>query len=209
MLSETFSKLLFCWFQIIYVTRNPKDTCVSYYHHCRFIEGFKGEFNDFCDLFIEGKGKKIFQQCRLCLMVISTIKSTVSPRDFGPFWTNVSQYWERRNQPNVFFLKYEDLKKDLPACIKEMTKFLGKHLNEDQIKLLTNHLSFSSMKTNKAVNYDDFITLHKNYKLIETDGDFIRAGNVNGYKGEMTEELIRKLDMWMEEQPDSEKLGYR
>ncbi|KAF2888549.1 hypothetical protein ILUMI_17624, partial [Ignelater luminosus] len=170
---------------IIYVTRNPKDTCVSYYHHCRFIEGFKGEFNDFCDLFIKGK---------------------VS---FGPFWTNVSQYWERRNQPNVFFLKYEDLKKDLPASIKEMTKFLGKNLNEDQIKLLTNHLSFSSMKTNKAVNYDDFITLHKKYKLIETDGDFIRAGNVNGYKGEMTEELIRKLDMWIEEQPDSEKLGYR
>jgi len=40
--------------QIIYVARNAKDTCVSYYHHCRILEGYSGSFENYCKLFIGG-----------------------------------------------------------------------------------------------------------------------------------------------------------
>lgn len=46
--------------RIIYVARNPKDTCVSYYHHCRLMEGYSGGFNSFCRLFL---GDKRAQNC--------------------------------------------------------------------------------------------------------------------------------------------------
>ena len=43
--------------KVIYVGRNPKDTCVSYYHHhLVFNEEYKmaGNFSDFSDLFLQG-----------------------------------------------------------------------------------------------------------------------------------------------------------
>ncbi|KAI5713729.1 hypothetical protein M8J76_004390 [Diaphorina citri] len=43
---------------IIYVTRNPKDTCVSYYHHCQLLEGYRGNFEDFFKIFMDGLGKR-------------------------------------------------------------------------------------------------------------------------------------------------------
>lgn len=39
-------------FQIIYTARNAKDTCISYFHHCQLLEGYKGSFDEFAQLFI-------------------------------------------------------------------------------------------------------------------------------------------------------------
>lgn len=43
-------------FQIIYVTRNPKDTCVSFYHYCKKFHNMMGSFEDFAELFLEDSG---------------------------------------------------------------------------------------------------------------------------------------------------------
>jgi len=73
--------------KIIYVTRNPKDMCVSYYHYCKLIHGLHGSFDEFCDLFIQGK------------------------TPVGPIWDHILGFWAQRDEPNVLFLKYEDMKK--------------------------------------------------------------------------------------------------
>lgn len=38
--------------KIIYVARNPKDICVSFYHHRVLIEGYSGTIDEFVDEFI-------------------------------------------------------------------------------------------------------------------------------------------------------------
>jgi len=39
--------------KIIYVARNPKDQCVSFYHHRVLIEGYKGTVDDFVDEYVQ------------------------------------------------------------------------------------------------------------------------------------------------------------
>ena len=38
---------------------------------------------------------------------------------FGPWWSHVKGYWELRNEPNILFLKFEDIVK-----VNSMRKFL-------------------------------------------------------------------------------------
>ena len=46
--------------KVIFVSRNPKDTCVSYYHHTKTIEDslengeFIGTFTDYAKTFLDG-----------------------------------------------------------------------------------------------------------------------------------------------------------
>ncbi|QQP36612.1 Sulfotransferase 1A1, partial [Caligus rogercresseyi] len=43
--------------KVIYVTRNPKDVCVSFYHHEKLLNNhqYTGSFEKFAELFLEGK----------------------------------------------------------------------------------------------------------------------------------------------------------
>ncbi|KAF5286678.1 hypothetical protein FQA39_LY16161 [Lamprigera yunnana] len=41
--------------KIISTVRSAEDVCVSYYHHCKLVEGYTGSFDEFCQLFIAGR----------------------------------------------------------------------------------------------------------------------------------------------------------
>lgn len=115
---------------------------------------------------------------------------------FGPYWKNLLSFWNHRNDPNIFFLKYEDMRNDLDKVIRDVAKFLEKQLTEDQIEKLKRHLSFESMKNNRSVNYETLVELNTKFKLIECEGSFMRSGAVGGYKAAMSPELIKEFDAW-------------
>lgn len=169
--------------KIIYISRDPKDTCLSYYHFSRLIKEFDGTLDEFCNLFLEGK------------------------LHFAPFWNHVLPFWKRRNQPNILFLKYEELKQDLPGVIERVAKFLDKEITQEQIDKLADHLSFESMKNNPAVNYDWLVKLSKLYKP-DKNNSFMRAGQVGGYKAAMSEEMIERFEKWTTEHTKDTGLTY-
>uniref|UniRef100_A0A1Y1MN96 Sulfotransferase domain-containing protein n=1 Tax=Photinus pyralis TaxID=7054 RepID=A0A1Y1MN96_PHOPY len=43
--------------KFIVVTRTPEDVCLSMFYHARTSQGFTGSFEEFCILFLAGKGK--------------------------------------------------------------------------------------------------------------------------------------------------------
>lgn len=77
------------------------------------------------------------------------------------------------------------MKADLPSVIKRVAKLLEKELAEEQIELLTKHLSFKSMKSNRAVNAEEFVDKLRESNLVVKDGAFIRSGVVGKYKEEL------------------------
>lgn len=83
--------------------------------------------------------------------------------------------------------------------IQKTAEFLEKRLQNHEVDILKEHLSFASMKANPAVNYEEVVELNKKFKLIETDGQFMRSGKVNQWKGKMSDQVIAQFDRWTEE----------
>jgi len=115
--------------KIIYVFRNPKDAAISYFHHWRGMVGYKGSKEDFMHSYIDGYV------------------------NFNPFWPHVLDFWQLRNQSNIFFTSYERMKQNLPGVIVDVCKFLNKNVHENQLHQLVDHLSFDNMKDNPACNH--------------------------------------------------------
>ncbi|KAF8763513.1 Netrin receptor DCC like protein [Argiope bruennichi] len=93
----------------IFVTRNPKDCCVSLYHHARNKPAFAyedGEFDDFFELFMTGE------------------------LEYNDYFDHLLGWYPHRNDPNVFYTTYENMKKDIREVIVKLSKFLGQEYRD-------------------------------------------------------------------------------
>ena len=133
--------------KVIYVARNPKDTCVSYYFHNLSLpgNGYVGDFPQFAEYFALG------------LQV------------YGDYFSHVLSGWRVKDDPNVRFLWFEDMKKNQRDIIKDMCIFLEHPLTSEQVDMLVEHLKFENMKQNTSTNP----TTQFNIK-----SDFMRKGMV-------------------------------
>jgi len=156
--------------KIIHVARNPMDTLVSYYHHNRLLELYKGDFNLFKALFLRNK------------------------LSWCPYSSNVLSYWQRRELNNLLFIKFEDMKKNLPAVVETVAEFLGVDLSEAQSQILLTHISFDEMKKNTFVNHGTLEKCFAENNIEKEKGEFIREGKIGGYKNVLNDEDIKLIE---------------
>ena len=123
-------------FQIIHVTRNPRDCMVSLFNHIRVINGYSGSFELYADAFLNDE----------CLY-------------WTPFMHNVRSYWDKREEPNIMFITYEDMKRDLPKVIRNVSLFLGKPVADKDIPALAEFLSFGNMSKNLSLNNQQMVNV--------------------------------------------------
>jgi len=69
---------------------------------------------------------------------------------FWPFWENLRAWWQIRELPNVLFIHFNDLKRDMPGEMRRIARFLDIPLDETQWPAILEYCSFDWMKKNAA-----------------------------------------------------------
>ncbi|MCE9521954.1 MAG: sulfotransferase domain-containing protein [Alphaproteobacteria bacterium] len=67
---------------------------------------------------------------------------------FWPFWENVRTWWAIRTLPNVMFVHFADLKRDLPGSMEAMAAFLDIKVDAAKWPRILEYCSFEWMKEN-------------------------------------------------------------
>ena len=63
-----------------------------------------------------------------------------------PFWDNINSWWAVRELPNVHFVHFSNLKKDMAGEIRRIAEFLEIPIDETKWATILNHCSFDYMK---------------------------------------------------------------
>jgi len=152
----------------IYVARNPKDCVVSFYHHTRGFPqhyGFgDGDFEVYYELFLKGQV------------------------DFGDYFKTLRSWLDRKDDANVLFITYEDIRSDKKKVLMAIAEFIGGENNEALMEKILFHSSLEEMKKQP-------LRWCSERKVEHTP--FIRSGQVGGYSELLTKEHGEKLDNLM------------
>ncbi|XP_077988512.1 sulfotransferase 1B1-like [Glandiceps talaboti] len=148
--------------KIIYLARNPKDLAVSFFHFYK-INPFLKTYNAWETFLMDFmKGDVIY----------------------GKWSDHALSWWKNRQDENVLFLKYEDMKRDLSTAVVQISEFLGEALDTSAVRRVVDHCSFESMKKNPmatkvylcaALGIDPHV-----------DSPFVRKGKVGGWRDVFT-----------------------
>ena len=67
---------------------------------------------------------------------------------FWPLWENIRSWWDIRHLPNVHFIHFADLKRDMPGEIRRIAEFLEIPVDDNIWDSILLHCSFDYMKAN-------------------------------------------------------------
>uniref|UniRef100_A0A182QHY4 Sulfotransferase domain-containing protein n=1 Tax=Anopheles farauti TaxID=69004 RepID=A0A182QHY4_9DIPT len=162
--------------RIVYCARNPKDMVTSFYHHYHHIQGYRGT-------------KEVFLEAILKDFVM-----------FQPQIPHTLDFWSLRDEPNVLFIHFEDMKRNMAEVLKRASIFLNKSYTPEQLKRLEEHLSFEVMKKNDSANNSVLVDMMKSMSVTKVDDnfEFMRKGQVGSHRQELSKEYIERLDAYIE-----------
>ena len=113
--------------RIILSSRDPRDCCVSYYHHVM-------------DMTEEARQRVWLKQYRSFEDVFDSWMEQAS------WYRNIQGWWPHFKDENLLWLRFEDMKQDLPGSIDRIIDFLDWNINEKQRHTAIEYSSFVWMK---------------------------------------------------------------
>lgn len=152
------------------VLRNPKDVCVSLYHHVRGFEKYyhfvDGSFDDFFEVFLEGEV------------------------DSADYHDHLLSLWNHRHKENVLILTYEDL---MERTLEEVKKLVD-HVRPcfppgweaPDLASLVDAASFDTMRAQSPEQWSS--TRPENMPA------FIRRGRVSDWRNYFTQDQTERLE---------------
>nr|XP_039271537.1 sulfotransferase 6B1-like [Styela clava] len=155
--------------KIIVILRNPKDQVVSWYHFCKNAPfndaryAFSLDWPQFFSDYVQGK--------QITFM-----------KDGEWYPDHILGWYKHKDEDNVMFIYYEDLKRNTKQEIRRLAKFLNIEVDDKRVEEIENATTFSVMKQTSPPNL---------LKL-----NLFRKGEIGNWKELMTvaqSELMDKL----------------
>ncbi|XP_062859336.1 sulfotransferase 1B1-like [Trichomycterus rosablanca] len=146
--------------KVIYVARSAKDNLVSYYHFdlMNQIHPEPGPWDQYIHKFMRGK------------------------LPWGSWYDHVKGYWREKENRNILYLFFEDIKENPRREILRIMHYLDLSLPEDIIDKIVQLTSFEVMKDNPMVNY----TFIPNTMFDSSISPFMRKGEVGDWINHFT-----------------------
>ncbi|XP_005189561.4 sulfotransferase 1E1 [Musca domestica] len=163
--------------KVVYVARNVKDAIVSEYYHARNVGAFDDKTLD--------------------NYVVEEIEGT---KLHDPF-LHITEFYALRHEPWLFYTSFECMKMKLRQVILDVCQFLNKTIDDETMKKMLKHLSFEEMKNNPKTNHIWELQQVRAKHGLQPEGqefNFIRKGQMNAYKQELSPEVVNKVDNWVE-----------
>lgn len=149
--------------RILFVTREVRDTFVSCYHHHELMRRFRSSFDKFMGGMVSGRGQ------------------------FMNWYDFMRGWMPHRNDANVLWFRYEDLRKDLEGQARRIAAFLKLPVPEERLPDILRNCSFESMRQHDH-KFDVRTSIYE-----ASPGSFIRQGG-SGNKPPLREEHVAELE---------------
>ncbi|CAM1311720.1 Uncharacterised protein g5785 [Pycnogonum litorale] len=151
----------------VYTCRNPFDVCVSFYKHtCHYVQDYEydGTFDEYFELFIRGQV------------------------DSGDYFHHVMSWYAHKDDPNMLWLIYEEMKADPRTAMVKVGEFLGGSYadmvhDEETLDKLIVKSSFDAMKRLKTRNTTE----------VKENTSFFRKGAVGDHRSHFSEAQRERL----------------
>lgn len=151
--------------KIVMTSRDPRDCCVSFYHHTMNL-------TDEALIHLGATRPHSFDEFFENWMA------------FGAWYRNVKSWWPYRSHERVLWLRYEDLLSDFDAQLSRIIGFLGWELTDEQLKKVKEYSSFAWMKAHT----ERFETPLREGETCFKPMQFIRQGKVGDHKTLLSKE---------------------
>ena len=159
--------------KVLYVSRDARDVCVSYYHYQRMVNHvqYRGTFAEFREKFVHDE-------------VL-----------YGPYREHVKGY--RDHADTVLCLTYEQLHEDRATVVRKVAEFLDKSLTSEEVEAIAKHTDFEQMKKNPGCNFRHW----EKTGMVATTSKctFMRKGKVGDWRNYFTEEESNAFMKWRNE----------
>mmetsp|Transcript_2361 Transcript_2361/g.4912 ORF Transcript_2361/g.4912 Transcript_2361/m.4912 type:complete len:211 (-) Transcript_2361:237-869(-) len=160
--------------RLVVVSRNPKDTAVSMFHHTVNIPpfGFRGGWDDFARLFLAGRVES------------------------SSFWEWHREWWAaaQEHRDAVLWVRFEEMKADLVGVVRRVAEHLQLERSEEEVRKIAARCGFDAMKSEAEA---------RDSKAGENGGyvkkGHFRSGTVGGYRSVMSAETEALFDAKTEE----------
>lgn len=154
--------------RFVYVARNAADVAVSFYAHYCAYRSFDGSFDHFFELFLRGQVA------------------------YGSWFAHIEPWWRARTDPNVLFLTYEGLRRDLPGAVRQVAAFCDVALDKAKLDRVIESCSLGYMRAHEE-KFDPRLEHSIHRRPRARRGDFIRKGEVGAGRHQLNDEQIAAL----------------
>jgi len=170
--------------KVVVVVRNPKDACISLYHHSKNSRGFgyMGHFEHFTStLFLPG-----------------LVES-------GCFWAwHAGWLGTAAGNTSIHVVSFEELKQDPECSIRQLADFLGIQASNQAIMDTVAASSFESMKESTEANDKKLLA-----RGIQPKVDHIRQGKMGSWRKDLDGALLQEFDAVHKDKTSALGLTYK